>query len=125
MTDEPRIALIGTLDTKGEEIDYVRERLAGLGARPVVIDSGILGEPGTSADVTRQDVAREAGYELEQIQSAGSRGAAVELMVRGSARSASASGSRAACTACSAWAGRKGRYSARPGCRPSPSASRS
>lgn len=83
MTNEPRIALIGTLDTKGEEIAYVRERLAGLGVRPVVIDSGILGEPGTSADITREDVAREAGYDLEQIQSAGSRGAAVELMEQG------------------------------------------
>jgi uncharacterized protein (UPF0261 family) len=38
LTDEPQIALIGTLDTKGEEIAYVRERLAALGARPLVID---------------------------------------------------------------------------------------
>jgi uncharacterized protein (UPF0261 family) len=83
VSDEPQIALIGTLDTKGDEIDYVRGRLAGLGARPVVIDSGILGEPGTSADVTREEVAREAGFELEQIQAAGSRGAAVELMQQG------------------------------------------
>jgi uncharacterized protein (UPF0261 family) len=83
VTDEPRIALIGTLDTKGEEIAYVRERLAGLGVRPVVIDSGILGEPGTSADITREEVAIEGGYELEQVQSAGSRGAAVELMEQG------------------------------------------
>ncbi len=83
MTSEPQIALIGTLDTKGEEIAYVRERLAGLGVRPVVIDSGILGEPGTRADITREEVAREAGYELEQVQSAGSRGAAVELMEQG------------------------------------------
>ncbi|MGH2995807.1 MAG: Tm-1-like ATP-binding domain-containing protein [Gaiellaceae bacterium] len=83
MKDEPGIALIGTLDTKGEEIAYVRERLAALGARPIVVDSGILGEPGTSADVSREEVAREAGYELERIQQAGSRGAAVELMEEG------------------------------------------
>jgi uncharacterized protein (UPF0261 family) len=83
MTDEPHIALIGTLDTKGAEIDYVRERLAALGVRPVVIDSGILGEPGAAADVTREDVAREAGHELAGIQEAGSRGAAVELMQEG------------------------------------------
>jgi len=81
--DEPQIALIGTLDTKGDEIAYVRERLDALGVRPVVIDSGILGDPGTSADVTREEVARAAGYELEDVQSAGSRGAAVELMEQG------------------------------------------
>ena len=83
MKDEPQIALIGTLDTKGDEIAYVRERLVGLGVRPVVIDSGILGEPGTSADITREEVAREGGYELERIRSAGSRGSAVELMQEG------------------------------------------
>jgi uncharacterized protein (UPF0261 family) len=83
VTDEPQIALIGTLDTKGDEIAYVRGRLADLGVRPIVIDSGILGEPGASADVTRREVALEAGHELEQIQSAGSRGAAVELMQEG------------------------------------------
>jgi uncharacterized protein (UPF0261 family) len=81
--DEPFIALIGTLDTKADEIAYVRERLLALGARPVVIDSGILGEPRTAADVSREDVAREGGYELERIQAAGSRGAAVELMQKG------------------------------------------
>ena len=72
---EPHVALIGTLDTKGEEIAYVRERLEGLGVTPVVIDSGILGVPGAPAEITREDVAREAGHELERIQAAGSRGA--------------------------------------------------
>jgi uncharacterized protein (UPF0261 family) len=83
MSRAPAIALIGTLDTKADEIGYVRDRLAALGVEPVVIDSGILGEPGIEADVARRDVAREAGHELEQIQEAGSRGAAVELMVEG------------------------------------------
>jgi uncharacterized protein (UPF0261 family) len=81
--DQPHIALIGTLDTKGDEIAYVRARLEGLGVQPVVIDSGILGEPGAEADVTREDVAREAGHDLARIQAAGSRGAAVELMQEG------------------------------------------
>ena len=83
MSDEPGIGLIGTLDTKGAEIAYVRDRLLALGARPVVIDSGILGSPGTEADVSREEAAREAGYDLEHIRNAGSRGAAVELMERG------------------------------------------
>jgi len=83
MTQQPAIALIGTLDTKGAEIAYVRDRLLELGTTPIVIDSGILGEPGIKADVERGDVAREAGYELAQVQSAGSRGAAVDLMVEG------------------------------------------
>ncbi len=80
----PRIALIGTLDTKGPEIGYVRDRLRGLGVEPVVIDAGILGEPaGIEADIARAEVARAGGHTLEQARQAGSRGAAVEIMQAG------------------------------------------
>jgi uncharacterized protein (UPF0261 family) len=77
------IALIGTLDTKGAEIEYVRDRLTKLGTRPVVIDSGILGDPGCPADVTREEVARAGGHDLDGLRRVGSRGAAVELMLEG------------------------------------------
>ena len=77
------IALVGTLDTKGAEIEYVRDRLVKLGTRPVVIDSGILGEPGCRADVTREEVARAGGHDLDGVRRVGSRGAAVELMLEG------------------------------------------
>jgi uncharacterized protein (UPF0261 family) len=76
----PRIALIGTLDTKGAEIAYVRDRIAASGGTAVVIDSGILGEPGCPADVTREEVAAAAGTDLAAARDAGSRGAAVEIM---------------------------------------------
>ena len=83
MGPKPGIALVGTLDTKGAEIAYVRDRLLALGTQPVVIDSGILGEPGCAADVGRAEVARAGGHELDDVRRAGSRGAAVELMLEG------------------------------------------
>ncbi len=80
----PRIALIGTLDTKGAEIEYVRKRIRGLGGEPIVIDSGILGDAsGSTADVTREQVAAAAGHSLDDIRKAGSRGRAVEMMREG------------------------------------------
>ncbi len=81
MSERPRIALIATLDTKGEEVAYVRDRIRTLGGDAVVIDSGILGEPaGCEPDVSRAQVARAGGWELDEVRSAGSRGAAVERM---------------------------------------------
>lgn len=81
MSQTPRIALIATLDTKGEEVAYVAQRIRALGADSLVIDSGILGEPaGVVADVTREEVARASGSGLEEVRAAGSRGAAVERM---------------------------------------------
>jgi len=79
----PGIALVGTLDTKGAEIAYVRDRLLALRTTPVVIDSGILGEPGCRPDVSREEVARAGGHDLDDVRRAGSRGAAVELMLEG------------------------------------------
>jgi uncharacterized protein (UPF0261 family) len=79
-----RIALIGTLDTKGPEIAYVRDRLSDLGMEPVVIDSGILGDPiGIVADISREEVALAGGHTLAEARDAGSRGAAVEIMQAG------------------------------------------
>ncbi len=42
---EPSVLLIGTLDTKGPEVDYLRSRLHALGVPTLVMDTGILGEP--------------------------------------------------------------------------------
>src|SRR5258708_6384900 len=77
----PRIALIGTLDTKGAEIEYVRNRIRALGGEPIVIDSGILGPAsGAAADVTREQVAAAARHRLEENRGAGSRGPPVQMM---------------------------------------------
>ena len=80
----PRIVVIGTLDTKGQEIEYVRNRIRAMGCEAIVIDSGILGEPiGIVADVPRAEVAAAAGYNIDQVRAAGSRGRAVEMMREG------------------------------------------
>jgi uncharacterized protein (UPF0261 family) len=77
---KPTVALIGTLDTKGPEIGFIRSRLADLDVDSLVIDSGILGTPGITADIPREQVAEAAGATLKEVQDAGSRSAAVELM---------------------------------------------
>ena len=80
----PRIVVIGTLDTKGAEIEYVRNRIRAMGAEATVVDSGILGEPvGRVADVSRAEVAAAAGHRIEEVRAAGSRGRAVEMMREG------------------------------------------
>jgi uncharacterized protein (UPF0261 family) len=81
----PRILVVGTLDTKGYEIAYVRDRIEAFGAEATVLDSGILGDPpnGCEADFSREAVAEAAGQRLDEVRAAGTRGAAVEIMIRG------------------------------------------
>ena len=80
----PIIVLIGTLDTKGREIAYLRDRIREHGLGTLVLDSGILGGPvDIVPDIPREEVARASGSDLEKIRHAGSRGAAVEQMMKG------------------------------------------
>ena len=51
----------------------------------VLVDAGILGEPLTEPDVTRQDVAAAAGADVQQLADARDRRAAIATMGRGAA----------------------------------------
>jgi uncharacterized protein (UPF0261 family) len=78
------VLLIGTLDTKGPEIAYVRDRLHALGLGTIVADSGILSGPlDFVPDVSRAEVARLGGRTLDTLRHAGSRGEAVHGMLAG------------------------------------------
>ncbi len=75
------VVIIGTLDTKGPEIAYLRDRLKNLGLETTVVDSGILGEPiGIIPDITHAEAAQYGNTTIEALQNAGSRGKAVEGM---------------------------------------------
>lgn len=80
-----RVVLVGTLDTKGAEYAFMRDRISELGHEVTVIDAGVLGEPGLSADIDRESIARTAGTTLAALAAAANRGAAVASMAKGAA----------------------------------------
>jgi uncharacterized protein (UPF0261 family) len=78
------VLLIGTLDTKGPETAYLRDQVRANGCETLVLDSGILGEAvGLTADFPREVVARAAGTDIDALRAAGTRGKAVEEMLKG------------------------------------------
>jgi uncharacterized protein (UPF0261 family) len=79
------VVLVGTLDTKGVEYDYLRSRLREQGVDVVLVDAGVMGEPLAEPDIGRDEVARAAGAEVTELAATGDRGAAVETMARGAA----------------------------------------
>lgn len=79
------VVLIGTLDTKGAEIEFLQERLQALGAGTLVIDVGVRGFPAAAADITRDVVAEAAGTTILALDEVGDRGKAVDAMMRGAA----------------------------------------
>jgi uncharacterized protein (UPF0261 family) len=79
------VVLLGTLDTKGLEYAYLRDRLRREGVDVVLVDTGVLGTPLAEPDITRDDVAAAAGADVRALAAAGDRGEAVETMARGAA----------------------------------------
>ena len=85
MRDRSRtVALFGTLDTKGAEYEYLRDRAREHGADVIVVDVGVR-EPLLTPDVDRREVAAAAGADVDELAAAGDRGAAVAAMGRGAA----------------------------------------
>jgi uncharacterized protein (UPF0261 family) len=74
------VVLVGTLDTKGDEYAYLRDRLKLHGVRTLLIDVGTLAAPVTEPDIDRYEVAAATGVDLEELERARDRGRAVGAM---------------------------------------------
>ncbi|MCA9148211.1 MAG: Tm-1-like ATP-binding domain-containing protein [Planctomycetales bacterium] len=71
------VILIATLDTKGLEAQYVRDRLNSLGINVQLIDAGVMGQPVVTPDVPRAELFAAAGINLPQLIERADRGEAV------------------------------------------------
>ena len=84
------IILLGTLDTKGLAIGYVREKIRAQGHETIVIDAGILDKPEIKADISREEVAQAGGTSLEELliraQKTSDRMPIIQVMIEGAAR---------------------------------------
>jgi uncharacterized protein (UPF0261 family) len=77
------VVLLGTLDTKGVEYAFLRDRLRERGAEVLVVDAGIHEPVGLEPDVSRHEVARAGGADVDELAAGGDRGAAVTAMAAG------------------------------------------
>ena len=84
MTDAMKtVVLAGALDTKAVEFAWVKALIEKQGVRTLVIDVGILGEPGFAPDVRREAVASAAGGDLEYLRRGAQRQEALSVMGQG------------------------------------------
>jgi uncharacterized protein (UPF0261 family) len=78
-----KIAVIGTLDTRGAEIEYLRDRIEERGHTAVVIDIGVLGGVPFMPAFTRDAVAAAAGTTIKDIIALNHEGRALSAMAKG------------------------------------------
>jgi uncharacterized protein (UPF0261 family) len=83
LTEPYSILVVGTLDTKGNEIRFLRDRLVAAGLAATVVDIGVLAPPAFPPDVPRDEIARAAGERIAKLAAAEDRGRATAAMHKG------------------------------------------
>jgi len=89
MAHDATILVIGTFDTKSEELAYLRERIESQGAAALCMDVSVLGNPAVPVDISKHEVATAADSSIEQAVDAGDENSAMQIMARGAAALAS------------------------------------
>lgn len=82
---EPTILLVGTADTKSDELAYLRERVQAQGARVLLMDVGVLAAGQVPVDIPNTEVAQAGGHTLAQVAEAGDENTAMTWMAEGAA----------------------------------------
>src|SRR5688500_11701274 len=77
------VLLIGTLDTKGAEYEFVRDLIQARGVNTIVMDLGTVVERACRADIPAEEVAKRGGSWLAEIRERGDRGEAIDVMLNG------------------------------------------
>ncbi|MEM9106998.1 MAG: Tm-1-like ATP-binding domain-containing protein [Pseudomonadota bacterium] len=85
MTAAKTILIIGTYDTKSDELQYLRERIESDGGRTLTMDVSVLGDPAEPTDVSKHAVAEAAGSSIAAAIDSGDENTAMQIMAKGSA----------------------------------------
>jgi len=79
----PSVLIVGTVDTKSDEIGFMREQVLAAGGTAQVMDVGVLGRGGIPVEVRNTEVAAAAGCTLQQVMDSGDENSAMALMAQG------------------------------------------
>ena len=83
MIRKGNIVILGTLDTKSEEVAYMKNLFEAHGHSTVIIDVGPLGPPGVPPNISNEEIARCSGWELSNLIQTGERDRIMEEMGKG------------------------------------------
>lgn len=85
MADAKTILVIGTYDTKGDELSYLATCIQGQGGDVLSMDVSVLGDPAQPTDYSKHAVAQEGGSSIKAGIESGDENLAMQIMARGAA----------------------------------------
>jgi len=77
------ILVIGTYDTKDEELHYICDRIAAQGGKVLSMDVSVLGDPSKPTDISKHQVAEAAESSIQAAIDSGDENTAMQIMARG------------------------------------------
>ena len=77
------ILIIGTYDTKDDELLYMAERIIAMGGGVMTMDISVLGDPTKACDISKHDVAAAANSSIQAAIDSGDENTAMQIMARG------------------------------------------
>jgi uncharacterized protein (UPF0261 family) len=86
---EKTILVIGTYDTKEDELIYLAGCIDAQGGTVLKMDVSVLGEPSEPCDVSKHDIARAAQSTIQEAIKCGDENHAMQIMARGASTYAS------------------------------------
>jgi len=81
-----KVLVISTLDTKGQETLYLKERLEARGLEPLLMDISMRGDEASPADIGPGRVAEAGESSLQEVRESRERSKITNTMIRGGAR---------------------------------------
>ena len=80
------ILIIGTYDTKSDELIYLEERIKMQGVAVVSMDVSVLGDPKCPTDISKHQVAQAGGSAIKKAIECGDENTAMQIMAAGAVK---------------------------------------
>ncbi len=84
--DSKTILVVGTFDTKNEELTYLADRIRALNGKTLTMDVSVLGDPEKTCDISKHQVAQAAQSSIDAAIDSGDENTAMQIMARGASQ---------------------------------------
>ncbi|SFL66094.1 Tm-1-like ATP-binding domain-containing protein [Shimia aestuarii] len=83
MSQEKTILVVGTYDTKDDELNYMCDCIRSQGGNVLSMDVSVLGDPSQPTDYSKHDVAEEGDSSIQAAIDSGDENIAMQIMAQG------------------------------------------
>ena len=83
------ILVVGTYDTKSDELQYISDKIIERGGLVLTMDVSVLGESDVKCDISKRDIALAIDKTIDEVINSGDENSAMQLMASGASSLAS------------------------------------